>query len=62
MKSERDVRRILGPPDRVVGRRERLRCRVWICSTCHTLTETLDPQPIPAPCASISVRMIGVRV
>jgi hypothetical protein len=51
MKTERDVIERLGLPDEVVGREDRMRSRSWLCSTCRTVTTTVEPLPCPAPCA-----------
>jgi hypothetical protein len=48
---EKDVVERLGPPDEIVGREDLMRSRSWLCSTCRTVTTTVEPLPNPAPCA-----------
>ena len=47
---ERDVVDRLGPPDEIVGRKDRMRSRAWVCSTCTAVVRSKEPIPIPAPC------------
>ena len=47
---ERDIIKRLGPPDEIVTRAERMRSRTGLCSDSRELTETAEPQPVPAPC------------
>jgi hypothetical protein len=49
--NEKDVVERFGPPDEIVGREDRMRSRSWLCSTCRTVTTTVEPVPNPAPCA-----------
>jgi hypothetical protein len=48
--NEKDVVERLGSPDEIVGREDRMRSRSWLCSTCRTVTATVEPLPCPAPC------------
>jgi hypothetical protein len=34
-----------------MGRRERINSRAWVCSTCREVVTSLQPVPVPAPCA-----------
>lgn len=47
---EKDVRERLGPPDKIIGRSERMRSRVWMCSSCKLTITSIEPIPVPAPC------------
>jgi hypothetical protein len=47
---ERDVRKLLGEPDEIVGRADRMRSRIWTCSSCGAVTHSEQPIQIPAPC------------
>ena len=35
--NEKDVMARLGPPDEIVGRKDRMRSRGWVCSTCRAM-------------------------
>jgi predicted RNA-binding Zn-ribbon protein involved in translation (DUF1610 family) len=48
--NEKDVVELLGPPDEIVGRGDRMRSRAWKCSTCITVFEAVEPITAPAPC------------
>jgi hypothetical protein len=48
--NERDVVERLGPPDEIIGRKDRMRSRAWLCSTCRETVTSPEPIPIPAPC------------
>jgi hypothetical protein len=47
---EHDVRKLLGEPDEIISRKERMLSRVWLCSSCNAVTHTGEPIPTPAPC------------
>ena len=47
---EKDVIERLGPPDEIKSRKDRMRSRGWVCSTCREVTTTPEPHPLPAPC------------
>jgi rubrerythrin len=47
---EKNVRDRLGPPDKIIGRSERMRSRVWLCSSCKLTITSIEPIPVPAPC------------
>jgi hypothetical protein len=47
---KRDVIERLGRPDRIIGRKERMRSRAWVCSNCREVVARPDPIPVPAPC------------
>ena len=49
-KTERDVRQELGPPDRIVTPRSRLRSKAWKCSTCQEMVTSKRRIVNPAPC------------
>ena len=40
----------LGTPDEIVGCADRMRSRSWLCSTCRSVTTTIEPLRCPAPC------------
>ena len=48
---EKEVVERLGRPDKIVGRRERMRSRAWVCSTCREGVISPGSAPVPAPCA-----------
>ena len=56
---ESDVIRRLGVPHEVVGRRERMLSRAWLCSTCRELTIT--PEPAPWPSRRVGDTLLGCR-
>jgi hypothetical protein len=47
---EKDVLEHPGPPDKTIGRGERMRSRVWMCSSCKLTITSIEPIPVPAPC------------
>jgi len=47
---EKDVVALLGPPDELGRRQDRMRGRAWKCLTCTTVITSAEPIPIPAPC------------
>jgi rubrerythrin len=47
---EKDIIERLGPPDKIVSLKERLRGRQWQCSRCGLTVENDKPIPVPAPC------------
>jgi rubrerythrin len=47
---EKDIIERLGPPDNIIGRSERTRNRVWLCSSCKLTITSIEPIPVPAPC------------
>jgi predicted Zn-ribbon and HTH transcriptional regulator len=59
---EKDIIERLGPPDRVVDLKERLRSREWQCSRCGLTVENDKPIPVPAPCplcGSVAFEAVG---
>jgi hypothetical protein len=47
---EKQIRQLLGPPNKIVRLKDRQRGRSWLCSTCGAVTVSVEPIPIPAPC------------
>jgi hypothetical protein len=47
---EHEVRKVLGAPDEIIGRKDRMRSRVWQCSSCLAVTHSEQPIHVPAPC------------
>ena len=42
---EKDIIERLGPPDNIIGRSERTRSRVWLCSSCKLRSQALSQSP-----------------
>jgi hypothetical protein len=51
---EHDVIDRLGPPDKIVSRKDRMRSCAWVCSTCREVVTSSAPIPVPAPCIRCS--------
>jgi rubrerythrin len=61
----KEARDRLGLPDEIVRREDRMRSRIWICSTCRHLVA--QPTPIPAPascprCGGIAFKMVRTEL
>ena len=48
---EKEIIELLGQPNKIVSRRERMRSRVWLCSKCGIVTTSPEPIHCPALCA-----------
>jgi rubrerythrin len=47
---DKDVLERLGPPNKITGRGERMRNRVWVCSRCKLTLTNVEPIPAPPLC------------
>jgi hypothetical protein len=47
---EHDVRKLLGERDEIISRKDRMRSRVWRCSSSKAVTHSGEPILTPAPC------------
>jgi hypothetical protein len=47
---EKQVRERVGPADEIMGRSDRMRSRLWVCSSCGEVVITGEPITVPAPC------------
>jgi hypothetical protein len=45
-----DVVKMLGEPDEIVSKAERMKSRRWACSACSEIIECEEPIHVPAPC------------
>jgi hypothetical protein len=48
--SSADVVKILGAPDEILSKAERMKSRRWACNTCSEIVESDEPIQVPAPC------------
>ena len=51
---EKDIIEWVGPPDKIVGLKDRLLSCEWRCSSCGLIVEDIIPIPVPAPCPKCS--------
>jgi rubrerythrin len=57
----KDALERLGLPDKIIGRDDRMRSRVWKCSSCNLTITGVEPIPFPPlcpACGGIAIEMV----